>query len=113
VIPYLPTIIIFVLKGKKLANIKSNEKRNRQNEKRRQKNSQIKSTIRTGSKKINAILQSKEEMKSQELTDMYKNFVKNIDTAAGNGAIHKRTAARKKSRIAKKINAQRAGQAQV
>ncbi len=89
-------------KGINLANKKSTEKRIRQNEKSRKRNFQEKSAVRTAAKKVaKAITDSSE---SQEIKDNFKQFVKKIDTAVRKGVIHKRTAARKKSRIAKRIN---------
>lgn len=88
-----------------MANIKQQKKRNIQNERNRVKNSQVKSTIRTAAKKIVKSIESKEAKDAAALQEAYKNFVKIIDTAAGKGIIKKTTAARKKSRLAKKVNA--------
>lgn len=84
-----------------MAHIASQEKRNRQNEKRREKNSQIKSSIRTAAKKAVKAVETKDKAKSQELG---KAFTKTIDSAVHKGVVHKNTAARKKSRLAKKVN---------
>jgi small subunit ribosomal protein S20 len=93
-----------------VANIKSQEKRNRQNEKRRQRNSQVKSSVRTVSKKILKIMEAqKPEISSIE--SLLKEFSSTIDNAAGKGIIHKNTAARKKSRLAKRANAIKKSQA--
>ena len=88
-----------------MANIKQQKKRNRQNEKRRVKNSQVKSTIRTAAKKIVKTIDSKEGKDLDKIQEYFLNFTKTIDTAAGKGIIKKNTAARKKSRLAKKVNA--------
>lgn len=93
------------IEGIDLANIKQQRKRNRQNEKRRVKNSQVKSTIRTAAKKVIKTLESKESKDPVQLQEFYASFIKTIDTAAGKGIIKKNTAARKKSRLAKKVNA--------
>ena len=85
-----------------MANNKSTVKRIRQNEKRRIKNSSVKSSLRTVIKKVNKSISVSSEPK--EIIENFKDFVKKIDTAAGKGIIHKRNAARKKSRIAKRIN---------
>lgn len=87
-----------------MANIKQQKKRNIQNERDRSRNSQVKSSIRTAAKKIVKSLESKEAIDSAAIQDAYLNFVKTIDTAAGKGIIKKTTAARKKSRLAKKVN---------
>mgnify|MGYP001389339487 FL=1 len=88
-----------------MANIKQQKKRNRQNEKRRIKNSNVKSTIRTAAKKIVKTIESKEGKDLNKIQEYFLNFTKTIDTAAGKGIIKKNTAARKKSRLAKKVNA--------
>jgi small subunit ribosomal protein S20 len=88
-----------------LANIKSQEKRNKQNEKRRVKNVQVKSSVRTSSKKLVKALEAKETAKPETINELFKSFTKTIDTASGKGVVHKNTASRKKSRLAKKVNA--------
>lgn len=93
------------IEGIDLANIKQQKKRNRQNEKRRVKNSQVKSSIRTAVKKVVKTLESKDTKDPVQIQELYAAFIKNIDTAAGKGIIKKNTAARKKSRLAKKVNA--------
>ncbi len=85
-----------------MANIKSAEKRNRQSEKQRQRNSQVKSSIRTAEKKVRKQLEGQSK---GNVPALFKEFVKKIDTAARKGIIHWKTAARKKSRLAKKVNA--------
>ena len=86
-----------------MANIQSQIKRNKQNEKRRAKNARVKSSIRTASKKVEKAIATKES--PEAMNKLFVSFVKTIDTAAGAGIVHKKTAARKKSRIAKRINA--------
>jgi small subunit ribosomal protein S20 len=91
----------------KLANIKQQKKRNIQNEKRRVKNSSVKSSIRTAAKKVVKATDLKDikEVKNEGMIkESYQNFIKLIDTAASKGIIKKTTAARKKSRLAKKVN---------
>jgi len=87
-----------------LANIKSQKKRNRQNEKRRVKNSQVKSSIRTINKSVLKTITAKEEKNVEKAQELLQKFIKNIDTAAGKGIIHKKKAARKKSRLTKQVN---------
>lgn len=91
--------------GNNLANIKQQKKRNIQNERNRARNSQVKSAIRTAAKKIVKTIESKEAKDAAQMQESFKNFVKTIDTAASKGIIKKSTAARKKSRLAKKVNA--------
>ena len=88
-----------------MANIKQQKKRNLQNERNRVRNSQVKSAIRTAVKKVLKTVEGKEQKDEASILETFKNFVKTIDTAAGKGIIKKETAARKKSRMAKKVNA--------
>lgn len=77
---------------------KSAEKRERQNAKRRMHNRQAKSTVRTAIKKFDAAVAAKDKDAAQEA--MALSF-KLLDTAAGNGVLHRNTASRKKSRMYK------------
>lgn len=88
-----------------MANIKQQKKRNLQNERNRERNSQAKSSIRTAVKKVLKTVESKDQKEESVIIETFKNFVKTIDSAAGRGIIKKETAARKKSRMAKKVNA--------
>ena len=87
-----------------MANIASQRKRIKQNEKQRQANSRVKSSIRTANKKVVKLTDSKDEKDISLIKKCYVDFVKLIDTASRKGIIHKKTVARKKSRLAKKIN---------
>jgi len=79
-----------------MANIKSQEKRNRQNEVQRQRNKSIKSDLKTSVKKV------EQAAAAGEPTDeLYKEAQKKFDKAASKGVLHPRTAARKKSRLSK------------
>ncbi|MBN2078548.1 MAG: 30S ribosomal protein S20 [Spirochaetes bacterium] len=86
-----------------MAHIRSQIKRNRQNEKRREKNSRVKSSIRTATKKVLKAVEV--DANPDAASESYAKLVKIIDTAAGAGIVHKNAAARKKSRLAKKLNA--------
>lgn len=77
---------------------KSAEKRERQNAKRRMHNRQAKSTVRTAIKKFDVAVAAKDKAAAQEA--MALSF-KLLDTAAGNGVLHRNTASRKKSRMYK------------
>ena len=87
-----------------MANIKQQKKRDITNEKKRVKNSQVKSTIRTAAKKVGKVTEMKDNKDAAVIQDSYKAFIKIIDTAASKGVIKKSTAARKKSRMARKVN---------
>ena len=87
-----------------MANIKSAEKRNRQNEKNRKKNVQVKSVVKTSAKKVTTAASSKEK-NADTIKNFFKSFSSAVDSACRKGVIHWKTAARKKSRMAKKVNA--------
>ena len=87
-----------------MANNKSQEKRNRQNEKRRFKNSKMKSSIRTATKSIVTAIENKDFKDAETLKKMFIEYTQTIDTAGSRGILHKNTIARKKSRLAKKVN---------
>ena len=79
-----------------MANNKSAEKRHRQSQKARLHNRAIRSAIRTQIKQVEAGGETAPE-KLRDLTSL-------IDRAVKKDLIHKNTAARKKSRLAKMIN---------
>jgi small subunit ribosomal protein S20 len=84
-----------------LANIKSAIKRNKQNEKRRVLNRVYRGRARTFvSKARNAI--EKEESKEVVMASVVE-AVKALDLAAQKGVIHKNNAARRKSRLMKRL----------
>ena len=80
-----------------MANIKSQIKRNRQNEKARLRNKAVRSELKTRVK--SALGSAGTENEAEAL----RQAVKRIDKAAAKGVIHKNAAARKKSRLAKRI----------
>lgn len=83
-----------------MANIKSQIKRNRQNEKRRIANKAVRSELRTRVKAAVAAAESGENVEASSAVAM-----KRIDKAANKGVIHKNAAARRKSRLAKRLAA--------
>lgn len=83
-----------------MANIKSQIKRNRQNEVRRQRNKSVNSDLKTSVKKVSTAADA-----GEPAGDLYRDAQKKIDTAVSKGVLHKKTAARKKSRLAKKVSA--------
>jgi len=83
-----------------LANIKSAMKRIKTSEKRRLRNRQVKSQIRTYSRRFEQVLSTGEGDASEAL----RMAQKAIDRAAGKGVIHKNNAARKKARLQKLYN---------
>jgi small subunit ribosomal protein S20 len=76
-------------------------KQNRQSIKARASNRAKKSTIRTFSKKT---LEAAKAGNTDEAKTMQKTAMSLIDKAAKGSTLHKRTAARKKSRLAKSMN---------
>jgi small subunit ribosomal protein S20 len=79
----------------------SAKKRVRQNEKRRGINRSRKSQARTQVKHFEAALGRGDR---EAASEQYRLVVKNLDKAAGGSTMHKRTAARKKSRLARRLN---------
>jgi len=84
-----------------LANIKSQIKRNKQNQKRRMRNRVYRGTARTYVRKAEAAIKVGDSQASQE--EVLK-AIKALDKAASKGVIHKNNAARRKSRLVKKLN---------
>lgn len=82
-----------------MANIKSQIKRNRQNEQANQRNRAVRSELKTRSKKVDAAIEA-----GDGADEALRDAVKRIDQAAAKGVLHKNTAARRKSRLAKKVN---------
>ncbi|TAL30349.1 MAG: 30S ribosomal protein S20 [Spirochaetes bacterium] len=87
-----------------MANIKSAQKRIKTSEKRRQKNVSIKTAIRSSAKKVIKAVETPGSMEPAALTAVFTDFVSKIDKAASKSTVHWKTAARKKSRLAKKVN---------
>ena len=85
-----------------MANHKSAEKRARQNETRRLRNKAVKTRIKHATKHV----RSSSGEASKEAAMAKLNAAKSIiDKAAKKGVIHKKTAARKISRLSKLVNA--------
>lgn len=82
-----------------MANIKSQKKRNITNAKRAARNKAVRSELKT---RVKAATTTVGQDGNDELVRL---AIKRIDTAARKGIIHKNTAARKKSRLMKKVNA--------
>jgi small subunit ribosomal protein S20 len=87
-----------------VANIKSAEKRNRQNEKNRVSNVKVKKTVKSSTKKV-LVAAGQKDKEISTIKSLFSSFMSTIDTASKKGVIHWKTAARKKSRMAKKVNA--------
>lgn len=83
-----------------MANIKSAKKRVLIAEKNRLKNVSFKSSIKTAVKKVLEALKSDTDKVQEYLNNVYKLF----DKAVSKKVLHKNTAARKKSRLTRKVN---------
>lgn len=80
---------------------KSAIKRARQSEERRLRNSHVKSTMKT---QVKRVIQAIGINDKENLDKLAKNALSYIDKAASKGVIHPNNAARKVSRLTKKIN---------
>ena len=85
-----------------MPNIQSAIKRVKTNEKRRMLNVSQKSALRTAVKAANVALTSNEHASAEPVVRIAS---KKLDKAVTKGLLHKNTAARKKSKLAKKLNA--------
>lgn len=85
-----------------MPNIKSAIKRVKVSEKRRLQNASQKSALRTAVKSAESALNNQNVESAKDLLVVAS---KKLDKAASKGLIHKNAASRKKSRLAKKLNA--------
>lgn len=84
-----------------MANHKSAEKRNRQNKIRNARNTHIRSTMRSYVKRLRTAIA---EGDNETAKAVLEKAIPYIDKAASKGVIHKATASRKISRLAKLIH---------
>jgi small subunit ribosomal protein S20 len=82
-----------------VANIKSQIKRNRQNEARRVRNKAVRTALKTEAKKVRAAGAEG----APDAADQLRRTARAIDKAASKGVLHKKVAARKKSRLARTL----------
>ena len=80
-----------------MANIKSQIKRNRQNERAHERNKAVRTALKTTSKKVRGA-------ERRRGAGARPRGLPRLDKAASKGVVHKRTAARRKSRLAKAAN---------
>jgi small subunit ribosomal protein S20 len=85
-----------------MANITQQIKRNRQNEKARERNQAIRSEMKTHIRKA---LEAAESGDRDAAEAALRDAQKRIDTAVVKGVLHKSTAARRKSRLTKRVHA--------
>ena len=88
-----------------MAHSLSAKKRVRQNAKRRAINRSRKSQVKTQIKHFEEVLSSGDVKAASE---QYMQVVRKLDKTASEGTMHKRTAARKKSRLAKQLGSLKA-----
>jgi small subunit ribosomal protein S20 len=80
-----------------MANIKSQIKRNKQNAQRALRNRSLRSALKTSTRRFR-------EAEGDAVVERAREASRALDKAASKGAIHKRTAARRKSRLARAAN---------
>ena len=83
-----------------MANIKSQIKRNKQNEKRAERNKAVRTALKTSTKKIRTAVDTGD---AEEAQARQRETARSLDKAVAKGIVHKRTAARRKSRLAKAV----------
>ncbi|HEY1839531.1 MAG TPA: 30S ribosomal protein S20 [Mycobacterium sp.] len=80
-----------------MANIKSQQKRNRTNERARLRNKSVKSALRTA---VRAFREAAEAGEKDKAAELLISTSRKLDKAATKGVIHKNQAANKKSALA-------------
>lgn len=91
-----------------MAHSLSAKKRVRQNEKKRALNRARKSQIKTQIKQLETVIAQGDV---EAASEQFKLVTKKLDKTAATSTMHKKTAARKKSRLARKVNALKAKKA--
>jgi small subunit ribosomal protein S20 len=81
-----------------MANIKSQIKRNRQNNKSGERNKTVRTALKTSTKKVRIAVAAGE---ADEAMAQQREAARALDKAVARGIVHKRTAARRKSRLAR------------
>ena len=84
-----------------MANIKSQKKRNLQNERRRLRNKSVRSELKTRVKRASDAVTAGED----DAADRVRAAQKRLDKAGQKGIIHKNQAARRTSRLMRRVNA--------
>ncbi len=84
-----------------MANIKSQQKRNRTNESARLRNKSVKSSLRTA---VRGFREAADAGDKEKATELLASTNRQLDQAASKGVIHKNQAANKKSALAEMLN---------
>ena len=82
-----------------MANTRSARKRIRQNEKRRLRNRAVRSAVR------GSVKSAREALGGKSSATAVRDAIRALDRAVTQGIIHRNTAARRKSKLARKLNA--------
>lgn len=85
-----------------MANLPSAKKRNKQNERNKVRNRARKAAIKTETRKL---LDAIHDGDVERARDLFVKVTKQLDQTAAKGTLHRNTAARRKSRLAKRLNA--------
>lgn len=85
-----------------MANTTSAEKRNRQNSVRRERNRSRRAAVKT---QVRKFLDAVHEKDAAKAAKEFQATAKILDKTAAKGTLHKKTASRKKSRMARRLNA--------
>jgi small subunit ribosomal protein S20 len=85
----------------RVANIKSQQKRNRTNERARLRNKSVKSSVRTA---VRAFREAADAGEKEKAAELLVSTSRKLDKAASKGVIHKNQAANKKSALAQAFN---------
>ena len=85
-----------------MATHKSAEKRNRQSERRRRVNKAVSSRIKT---KVREVIEAVDEKNATRSKEALVEVMRGMYRASTKGVVHKKTAARKVSRLTKKVRA--------
>lgn len=83
-----------------MANIASQEKRNRQNEKRRMRNKAVSSEVKT---KLRRVDEAIADGSLEAVTEMARQAQRSLGVAARKGVLHRNAVARKQARLARKV----------
>ncbi len=83
-----------------MANIRSQIKRNRQNEARRRRNQAVRSELKTRAK---TALAAADTGDAEAAAAALRLAQQRLDTAAAKGTLHRRTAARRMSRLTRRV----------
>ena len=81
-----------------MANIKSQIKRNKTNEAARVRNKSVRTSLKTDAKRVRIAVAGGD---AGEADEALRHATRQLDKAASKGIVHKRTAARRKSRLAR------------